>query len=324
MSERIDKVREKWRNLKGTSTFHDTVLFLVFVAVATLFWIILALNDSAQDSFNVKVSIVNCPDTVTFISDIPEKIHVTVRDKGTTLWRNHYRHPSINVNFKDYASKGILNFSHNDLQTALKSVFGSGAQIISLSVDSIYLDYTTAKGRRIPIVIDASATTTSGNVIEGNPKAKPSYVLVYGEKRITDTIHKVYTEAVRLTDLSETTSVTTRLRRIEGVRIIPSSVMLTFPVERLVRKETPVSIDVVNVPKGESLLLFPSKVPVEYYVAMSRLGDDDDRSIRLTVDYNSIEKEKGSKLPVRITSYPEHLLNFSLKTDSVEFTIVRN
>ena len=324
MGHKLETAREKWRQLKGTSTFHDFVLFLIFVAISALFWVILALNDSAQDSFNVKISIVNCPDSVTFISDVPEKMHVTVRDKGTTLWRNHYRHPSINVNFEEYASKGMLRYSRNDILTSLKSAFGSSSQIISMSLDSITLDYTMSKGKRVPVVIRENVMAASGSVIEGVLRAKPSNVLVYGEQSVIDTIHKVVTDLITLKELTETTVVDVSLQKIKGARIMPSVISVTVPVEPLVRKEALITITPVNVPTGESLLLFPSKVPVEYYVAMSRLGDDDDPNIELLVDYHDIKSMHNDKLRVSVVSYPERLQNLSLKNDSVEFTIVKN
>ena len=324
MGKNLESARNKWRQLKETSTFHDVVLFLVFVAVSALLWVILALNDSAQDSFNVRVAVVNCPDSVTFISDIPEKIHVTVRDKGTTLWRNHYRHPSMNINFEEYASDGELKYSRNDIVTSLKSIFGSASQIISISRDSIHLDYTTNKGKRVPVVVRGNIFAASGSVIEGALKPQPSNVLVYGEQSVIDTIHRVLTEQISLTDLSETTVVDVDLQRIKDARIIPSVVSVTVPVEPLVRKEALITITPENVPHGESLLLFPSKVPVVYYVAMSRLGDNDDPNIELLVDYNSIKYSRSGKLHVQVSRYPDRLKNLSLKNDSVEFTIVKN
>ena len=95
MGQKIEAARTKWKQLKKTSSFHDAVLFLIFVAISALFWFILALNDSAQDNFNVKIQITNVPDTVTFISDIPEKVHVSVRDKGTNLWRSGIDRKSV-------------------------------------------------------------------------------------------------------------------------------------------------------------------------------------------------------------------------------------
>ncbi len=320
----LHQLADKWRRFRETAFFHDAVLFLVFVGISTLFWIILALNDSAQDSFNVRLNIANVPDSVTFINDIPDKFHVGVRDKGTTLWRNHYRRPTVSINFRDYADKGVLMFTHSDMQTALKSLFGTSAVITSTSLDSLKLVYTTNKGKRVPVDIDANITPASGSVIEGNPQASPSNVYVFGEQSVLDTIHLVRTQRITLNDLTENTSVTVKLNKIKNARVVPSTVEVKVPVEPLVRKEAMITITPINVPQNASLLLFPSKVPVDYYVAMSRLGDDDDPSIELQVDYRGILESRNGKLRVKVANYPERLQNLSLKTDSVEYTIVKN
>lgn len=320
-----EEVKNKWRRLKGSSGFHNIVLFLEFVAVSALFWLILALNDSAQNNFNVRVQISNVPDTVTFISDIPEKIHVSVRDKGTNLWRSGIlRHPTLSINFKEYGDKGMLRFTKNDLLSSLKSVFGSTAQITALSLDSLNLVYTTNKGKRVPVVIDAMIMPASGSIQEGDARSVPSNVLVYAEQEVLDTIHKVVTENIDLMDISETTQIDVNLRKIKGARILPSQVKVMVPIEPLVKKEALITITPTNVPKGESLLLFPSKVPVQYYVAMSRLGDNDDPSIELQVDYNQIDRSKSGRLHVEVIRYPDRFQNLSLKNDSVEYTIVKN
>lgn len=319
----METVQKKWKQFRRTAKFHDFVLFLVFVAISTLFWVIMSLNDSAQDNFKVKIAITNCPDSVTFISDIPPKMHVTVRDRGSLLWRNHYRSPSMNINFREYANDGILRYTHSDIVSSLKNIFGGSAQIISISTDSLHLEYTTNKGRRVPVVIDDDIYPASGSVIEGRLKAEPSYVLVYGSNAVLDTIHKVHTEIVSLKDLSESTTVEAKLKRIKDARIMPSTVKIKIPVEPLVRKEALVTIAPINVPQSESMLLFPSKVQVEYYVAMSRLGDDEDDNIHLVADYAHIQPHTN-KVEVEIVSYPDRLKNLDLKNDSVEYTIVRN
>ncbi|MDE6095772.1 MAG: YbbR-like domain-containing protein [Muribaculaceae bacterium] len=319
------EVKAKWKNLKASSGFHNVVLFLEFVAVSALFWLILALNDSAQNNFNVKVAFTNVPDTVTFISDIPEKIHVSVRDKGTNLWRNGIlRHPTLSINFKEYADAGVLRFTKNDMLSSLKTVFGSTAQITALSTDSIHLIYTTNKGKRVPVIVDAKIMAASGSIQEGEPKCVPTNVLVYAEQDVLDTIYTVETEILDLQDLSETTQIDANLKKIRGARILPSQVKVTVPIEPLVKKQALITITPANVPKGESLLLFPSKVPVQYYVAMSRLGDNDDPSIELQVDYDQIAHSSSGRLHVSVVRYPDRLLNLSLQNDSVEYTIVKN
>lgn len=324
MGSRIESIKEKWQKFKESTKFHNVGLFLIFVGVSTLFWFILALNDNAQGSFNVRIIISNVPDSVTFITDIPDKFHVGVSDKGTILWRNHYRRPTIFINFRNYAEKGELRFTKSDMESSLRSLFGASATITSTSLDSLQLVYTTNKGKRVPIIIHANVTAASGSVLEGNLQPVPSNVYVFGEQAVLDTIHAVQTQMINLKDLSESTTVSAKLRKIKNARVVPSKIDVKIPVEPLVRKETMITLTPVNVPKGKSMLLFPSKVPVDYYVAMSRLGDDDDPSIELQVDYREILESRNGKLRVMVANYPERFQNLSVKTDSVEYTIVQN
>lgn len=322
---RAEQFRERWRKMRESSSFHNIMVFLVFVIISASFWFILALNDSVQDNFNVKVHISNVPDTVTFISDIPEKLHVSVRDKGTNLWRNGYmRQPTIHINFREYAENGLLRFSKNDLTSSLKSIFGESATISSVSTDSLRLVYTENKGKRVPVEVRVKVYPALGCTIEGDLKVTPSSVLVYGDKSLLDTIHRVRTEPVILKDISETTKVDVKISRLSGGRIIPPKVSVEVPIEPLVKKVALISLTPINVPSGESLLLFPSKVPVEYYVAMSRLDDNDDPDIQLEVDFNETAHSHNGKLHVEVKRYPDRLLNLSLRNDSVEYTIVRN
>lgn len=323
-NRKLDNAKERWQNLKSTSGFKNAMLFLVFVCVSAVFWFILALNDSAQDHFNVNLRIVNQPDSVTFISDVPEKIHVAVSDKGTNLWRNGYlKKPTINIDFKEYSNDGILKYSYNDLITSLKERFGSSALITSVSLDSLQLVYTTNPGKKVPILVNCQVFPASGNTLDGSVKASPGSVYVYGAKEVLDTINYVRTEGVTLRNISETTEMEVKIQKIKGARAMPSKVTLIVPIEPLVMKQAMVTITPINVPEGEELLLFPSKVPVEYYVAMSRLNDDEDNNIELVVNYNDIPFSKSGKLHLEAHKFPDRLKNLMLRTDSVEYAIVK-
>ena len=323
-AKRLNHVKEQWRILKTTSGFKNAMLFLIFVCVSAAFWFILALNDSAQDHFNVALKINNKPDSVTFISDVPEKIHVSVSDKGTNLWRNGYlKHPVVNIDFKEYSNDGYLKYSYNDLITSLREDFGNGAVITSLSLDSLQLAYTTNPGKRIPVLVNCQVYPAAGSILEGSVAADPGSVLVYGSKEVLDSIHYIATESVTLRNISETTEMEVKLKKLKDARIIPSKVVLTVPIEPLVRKQDMVTVDAVNVPEGEELLLFPSKIPVEYYVAMSKINDNEDNNIKLIVDYNELHNNNG-KLKVQTHSFPDRIKNLKLKTDSIEYAVVKD
>ncbi len=283
----------------------------------------MAMNDSVQSDFNVKIQLDNVPDSVIFITDPPQSMHVTVRDQGTSLLRQGVmRKPTLHINFNDYSEKGLFRFTPSDMKAALKVTFGKSASILSQSLDSITLDYSTGKGRTVPVVVSAEVEAAPGSVIMGKPSSVPVRVKLYGASDILDTIHSVFTQKITRRHINEPVMVPADIKPIKGVRVIPSRVEIRIEAEPLVRKEVIATIRALNVPDELTLVLFPSKVPVEFYVPMSRFGDENP-VIEATVDYSKVGESRNGKLGVVLSQVPAGLVRPSLVTDSVEYSVVR-
>lgn len=309
--------------MKASKGFHNALVFLVFLAVATLFWFILALNDSVTRTFDVKLRIVNKPDSVTFITDPPQDIHVTISDKGSNILRSGIlQHPGIDINFRDFSNGSVFRFSKSDMTAALKATFGASCQIGSVSIDSLYLTYATGKGKRVPIVCRADVSASVGNVIAGPPRAMEKSVKVFSLSNEIDTITRVYTEPIIKRDLSESKEFEIKLMPIKGAKIVPSSVKVKVEVEPLVKKESLVAVKALNVPEGFSLVLFPTRAPVSYYVPMSRFNDES-VPLTVTVDYNDTKKTDANRLPMSVSETRNYVVNPQLGFESVEYTLVK-
>lgn len=320
---RIDKIIKEWRSVKASTGFRKLITFLIFVVIAALFWFILALNDNIQQDFEVRINIYNVPDSVTFIETPPKEILVTVRDKGTSLWRNGvFGQPKADINFRDHSGDGVFRMNRSELTGALKNVFGQGATLISASTDSLRLTYTTLPGKRVPVVAVTELSAVSGKVISGKPTLNPQNVLVYGNRELLDTITRVYTQKVVKKNLEESVEVAVSLQQGRGMRVEPASVKLDIDVQPLVRKEAVVNIHIENVPEGFDLLLFPANVKVEYYIPMNHFNRENTQ-LEVSVDYRDLE-HGGKKLPLHLGRHDRDMMNVEILTDSVEYTLVRN
>ncbi|MCM1290679.1 MAG: hypothetical protein NC201_00345 [Prevotella sp.] len=322
MDKRIERIIESWRGIKASSRFHNLLTFFIFVILATLFWVIMAMNDNVQDSLDVRLTVTGVPDSVTFITDPPQKIHITVRDKGTRLFRASFNEPNLTLNFRDYAQSGLLRYTAADLNAGLKSLFGSGAQITTVSIDSLHINYTTEKGKRVPLIVNADVTAKSGKIIVGRPTSNVTSVLLYSTTVDLDTVTRVFTRRIVRRNLEETTVLEVALMPINGVKIVPSKVKVTIPVEPLVKKTIRVPVTVKNVPDGYSLLLFPDNVEISCFVPMSKFNDDI-KDVSVSVSFNDAMKSKSQKVGLTIDSYPQGISTPELKYDSVEYTIVQ-
>lgn len=320
----MKKVRISWKDVQDSSGFKKTLTFLIFVAIAALFWFIMALNDSIQDDFEVKVHITNVPDSVTFITLPPQKIHVMVRDKGTNLWRNGiFTKAEVNIDFRDFSSDGHFRMRKSELTAALKNVFGPSSSLLSSSVDSLSLTYTTLPGKKVPVIVESELSAVVGKIISGKPIVTPNTVVVFSTRNVLDIITHVRTDHIARRDLDESIEIPVKIQRMHNVRIEPSSVTVKVNVEQLVRKQASVNIQVENVPEGMDLLLFPSVAKVEYYVPMSKFNPTSEDKIDIAVDYNEV-KDGVRKTPVRLLDHDAGLLNLRVLSDSVEYTMVRN
>lgn len=316
--------RIDWRRIRNSVQFHNAVMFMVCLVTAVAFWFIMALNDNVTRTFSVKIKLTGVPDSVTFITVPPADLHVTLRDKGTNILRSGIvKNPEIGIAFGDYARDGRLRLTHSDISSLLRVSLGSGIQIASVSLDSLSLPYTTQPGKRVPVDIVASLSPASGYVIQGKPKSLEGGVLVYSTGNESDTIRKAVTRRLAKRDLSKNSVFKVSLEQIPNVRFIPSAVQVEVRVEPLVHKEAYANIEAVNVPEGTSLLLFPNRVPVSFFVPMSRFNDPD-VPILVEVDYNETSTTPSSRLPLRIRAHSPKLLNVSLQADSVEYTVVRH
>ncbi|MDE6812193.1 MAG: hypothetical protein K2J15_07590 [Muribaculaceae bacterium] len=309
--------------MKATTGFRKFLTFLIFVVVASLFWFILALNDDIQDDFEVGIKVVNIPDSVTFIQDPPGSIHVLVRDIGTSLWRNAmFMKPEVEFNFREYASDGVFYVSKGELTSEVKKIFGQSANVISVSIDTIGVYYSTLPPRRVPVEVNMDITPAMGKVISSRPQVEPSGVQIYSSREGLDTITRVLTDKLRAQNIEEPTTYTVKLKKIPGVRIEPSEVKVKVNVEALIRRQITVPIQIDNVPAGEDLLLFPSTAKVEYYIPMSKFGSGDE-VIEVRVNYRDVESGM-KRLPLRLGRHSKEVENVRILDSSVEYTLVQN
>lgn len=325
MRRRLEAILKWTSDLRKSARFQSLLLFLSFVGIAALFWLIMALNDSVQANVAVNVKITNKPDSVTFISDVPKTLHVEVADKGTGLMRVAWLHtPTVNLSFPELASGGQLVCSRTDMMAALKTAFGGGATIISSSIDSLRLVYTDRPGKSVPVQVSVQSSAKAGFVVYGAPKSDPPRVTVYGPREILDTLTRVFTKTYMEHNLSESRNFTAELSTIRGARIIPDRVTVKINVEPLVVKEEMISVMAENVPTGENLLLFPSKVHVAYYVPMSDFSSEA-APVRAVVDYHDISTHRSARLPIHIElSEGSNAVSPTLHSDSVEYTLIKN
>lgn len=322
VEEKPSGVKKRLLKLRDSGKMKSFLVFLVFVGIAAVFWTILALNDESQDTVEVSVRIQGVPDSVTFISNPPQRLLVVVRDKGVKLLRHTFaKDVSLTLNFEEFESGNRFRVSHNALMNSLRHLFGSEAVISSFNPDSISFLFTREPGRLLPIELTYDVTAAPGMVVQAAPQLSDKTARLFSVGR-TDTIRRLFTDKVTLRNLDKTTTVSVPLVQIPGTRTVPAAVDVTFTVEQLVRKESEVAVNADNIPLNNDILFFPAKVKVSYYVPMSRYNSDND-GIEVTASYNEAVRTSSDKVGIRVTKKAPYVSSVELHSDSVEYSLVQ-
>lgn len=292
--------------------------YLLFVAVAFVFWCVLSLDNQIQRDFDVPVEFEDVPDSLTLISEPPRSVSVSVKAKGTQLLRFLFGEtPTLKIKFdKALTSDNHYTLSRARLESRLREYFGAGVQIVSCRPESFQLTYTTNPGKKVALKVHTDIHPALQYILSGQIRANIDSVRVYSTGDIPRTLEYVETEMITKSDLKDTTRYEVRIKPIEGLRIIPDKVVVTVPVEPLISKKRSIPVETLNVPEGTQLLTFPSKVEISYLVPMSQYSGE--YPVKAYVDFDSIHPGR-KRLPVTLSATPAFYNNVCLATDSVEF-----
>lgn len=299
------------------------LVFTAFLALSTLLWFVMTLNDEEQCDVRVPIELSGVPDSVTLINLPPASVAVSLRTHGSQRLKMALTGPEpIEIDFRAYRSGGCVKLTSSDLKSLARQAL-DGAAIVYVDPDTLSLAFTSDPGTRLPVVVDYSITADPRAAIVGAPRASVDSVTLFTADRLSVTTRRLKTQPLVLNGLSETVRRRVAVAVPAGTRAVPDSVDVTVRVEPLILKDRSVAIEAENVPEGMRLITFPAMAKVYYLIAQSDYKNAEPR-IRVVADYASIDPVRPSKkIRLRITYASPFLQNVYLDADSAEYVIER-
>ena len=125
----------------------QTFIFLFFLALSTTFWLFQALGETYEEEFLVPLELKGVPSNVVITTDLPENVHVTLRDKGSVLFAYRYtrKFKPVVVDFETYANgTGYVTIQGNELTRQIASQLLASTQMLSMKPETIDFYYNFA------------------------------------------------------------------------------------------------------------------------------------------------------------------------------------
>jgi len=302
----------------------EFLIFLVFLVVAGIFWLLTTLNDDFEQEMKIPVRFVNVPKDVVITSGEQDTLRVTIRDKGISLITYLYSNDKkpIDIDFRRYShdnGKGIVPSS--DILRLVNAQLPASAKAVSVKPETEVFFYNNGEKKRVPVNYQGKVVPDRLYFIS-DILYYPDSITIYAAEDKMDSITKVYTEALTLTDFRDSVEVKTQLQKIEGVKMVPDAVTIRFLTDML----TEVTIDNVpvkgiNMPEGKKLRTFPAKISVSFVTGMKNYQHMSPNDFLIVADYNELNADSSTQCNVYLRLQPAGIQRVRLATEKVDYLL---
>ena len=302
----------------------EFLIFLFFLVLSGIFWLLMTLNETFEREIPVALRLVNVPENAVMTTEMADTVIVTVRDKGFVLasyFTTHRLQPVV-VDFQSYANpstgRGIVPTS--DIQKQIYQQLSSSTRISQLRSDKLEFYFNYGRSRKLPVRL-AGIVMPAKNYSIVQQLISPQKVTVYANKNLLDSIQYVSTERLSLINFSDTVKQVVHLKKIKGVKFVPSSVTLTLVPDVLTDETLEVPITAVNMPAGKVLRTFPVKVKVRFTVCASMFRTITPEQFIIVVDYKELAESPSDKCNLYLRAYPHSVFKPRLEMSRVDYLI---
>jgi len=293
-------------------------VFLAFLALASFFWLLVAVNEVKEEVVEVPIQLTNVPENVV-ITDCTASLSVSVTDRKIMLMA---RKPSpLVIDFHSYvsSSSGYVRIPAAFFEKTLQAKF-QGSTVGSVAPEQIEVYFNYGEKKTVPVRFTGELRGSSGIYVSG-VKLEPDSVLVYAGSKLLDSIELAYTAAYYRRDIDKDIQFSLPLAKQRGMKFVPDSVNVSVSTDRLVEKTVKVPIQQANFPAAKKLRTFPPEADVSFTVGMrdyDRIGSE---NFVIVVSYDDLLANGSDRIPIRLKSQPDGVSNVRLQQTEVEYLI---
>lgn len=308
------------RNFLFSGLNKEFLIFLFFLALSGAFWLLMTLNETMEREFKIPMRLTGVPGNAVITGELPDTVRVTVRDKGFTLVTYDFR-PLV-FRFSNYADedegKGVIPLT--DVQKQVLSQMYGSSKLLQVKPGAFDFYFTYGTSKKVPVVFRGKITTSKSYYL-AHTEFYPSIVTVYANKQQLDKLQTVEIEPFNYRNLQDTIRQAVKIRKIRGVKIVPSTVRLSVYPDVLTEEAIEVPITAINMPPGMVLRTFPSKVTVRFTIGASLFRTIKPNLFKVVVDYEELVANPSDKCTLQLRSVPRSVSKASLEIDRVDYLL---
>ena len=317
-----------FNNPKGLESFLEVLpskgrfrFFLFFLLLSFTFWTSTKLSNTyiVEESFSIIW--INIPNGIIPSSE-NQQMNVSISASGIEILIYRLINKSINISLSqaDFSrEKGLVDLRGQEF--FIQKQFFENTKLNILNPLFLEFKFSRLEEKVFTVVPQIEINLRAGYLIDSSLKVTPDSILVRGPKSILDTLNSIQSESIIADDLYENFRKKVSLRSIPEIQLSESKVTVEVAVSRYTEKEFLLNVEVINLPLGTRVKLFPPKAKVRVTLPLSVLRTIKTSDFNLVVDYNNIFKDAEKKLDLIMIRRPSSVKKVILEPKKVNYLI---
>ena len=302
------------------------ITFLICLSIASLLWVVHALNRNYKYSITVPVTFLNLPSNKLIVGELPESLNVEIKASGLKLLfislKKNIGEVVIDFNsLKTNAKSNAYSISNGNFN--LQTAVNFDVEIMKVRPDTLFFSAYNGNSKLLPVKANLKVSCLPGYSVISKPIIVPAYVTVTGDSLDLKKIDTVYTYFLNLKDIHQDFTSPVPLKKpFSSIGYSVKDVQLSFTVDKLTESSIQVPITIMNKPNHETIKLKPGIVTIKYLVAMKDYENVSASSFKAVVNYDLI-KDKQKELPIEIIRSPSEVKIIRISPTTISYFIYK-
>lgn len=267
--------------------------FLFFVLLSFVFWLSTKLSNSYTLDQSFKVNWKDMPPGIV-LSNIPQQLTFSISASGIELLLYRWLNSEIDISLKDVvftSNEGKIDL-RNQYFLIAQQLFDN-TQLNQVVPSQVAFGFTKLEEKKLVVIPKVNIQFRAGYLGDSPITSSPDSVLVRGPKSLLDSLKALETIVLKVEDLFEDYNQKVTLKTIPELQLDHQDVQLQMDVSRYSEKEFTLPIEVLNIPEGIRVKLFPASVKIRATLPLSLLRTVKESDFKMAVDYHSLTEENN-------------------------------
>ena len=298
-------------------------IFLRCIIISFLAWTLFAISSDYTFTKKASITYVNLPEKKAFHPLQSDTVSVRIKMSGWKVFleRLHPDTAKIQVDLSGLKTRNFIVFGNQI--GFINRQFPSDKQVVGVSPDTLYFDFSKQTQRKVPVKAVESLTFQRQYGVIGATRTNPEYVTITGPLEDVASIEFLETDTIKGKDVNTDVRTVAYLNRQQktNITIYPTFAEVIIPVGEITEKIIELPIKVENSKGYTSVRVLPSKVRATVLLAVKDYNKYTSRDFEAVVDLDSWKDHKVSSLPVIITKMPDYVKVLSVEPQNVDFFV---